>query len=68
MNQSLRDQLKEWKRQHGEKSIERKKKPIKRKAQKKKQEKFTDSDLKFLMGTNRQILSRGKGRAWRNER
>ncbi|WLR54849.1 hypothetical protein LC048_21010 [Mesobacillus subterraneus] len=35
---------------------------------KKKTDKLSESDLKYLMGTSRQTLTRGKGGAWRNGR
>lgn len=35
---------------------------------KKKSDKLSESDLKYLMGTSRQTLTRGKGGAWRNGR
>ncbi|WBL16434.1 hypothetical protein [Sutcliffiella sp. NC1] len=66
MNKSLRDQLKEWKKQHGfERQI--KYKMINVTLSKKKEEKLSDRDLRELMGTNRPTYARGRGGAYRQK-
>ncbi|MFC0271112.1 hypothetical protein ACFFIX_06560 [Metabacillus herbersteinensis] len=58
MNPSLQDQLKQWEQDHIEVKQQQKKKPPT-----KKKDKLSDSDLRYLMGTNRQTLHRGRGGA-----
>lgn len=56
MNRTLKDQLKEWKREYQE---------VTRKPQKRRREHLTESDIKHLMGMNRAVYVRGKGGAIR---
>ena len=65
MQKSFQDQLKQWKKDHMEVKKPKKKKESKRKSPTKKQENLSDRDLAFLMGTNRKILYRGKGGAYK---
>jgi hypothetical protein len=65
MNPSLKEQLKEWEKLHGQKP---KKKPSEKKLAAKKTEKLSKSDLIYLMGMNRPRYSRGRGGAWRSNR
>ncbi|MGM7634181.1 hypothetical protein [Bacillus sp. Hm123] len=60
MNASLKDQLKEWKRQHQEVKQERKKKKRKKQPQKKR-EQLSERDLRYLMGTGRPTYKRHRG-------
>lgn len=60
MNQSLKDQLKIWKKDHAE--MKQRKKPKKRR-----KEVLTESDIKSLMGMNRATYTRGKGGAFRQK-
>lgn len=64
MKQSLKEQLKRWKKDHMEMKEERKRKnkPVQRKT---KVDKLSESDLRYLMGTNMQTLKRGKGGAYK---
>lgn len=63
MNPSLKEQLKEWKRQH---QVKTPKKKRRRKAKNQgKFERLTESDIKSLMGVNRPIYTRKKGGAYR---
>jgi hypothetical protein len=64
MKPTLKDQLKEWKKQHREIKSAKKKKPH-QKPQKRKSEHLSESDIKSLMGMNRRGLHRGKGGAWK---
>lgn len=60
MNPTLKEQLKEWKRQqrlinhHGRKKL-----------QKRRSERLTESEIKDLMGINMPVYRRGKGGALR---
>lgn len=66
MNPSLRDQLKEWTKQHPESTPKKTKKITPRQNPKKvKSERLSDSDIRSLMGMNQRGLRRGKGGAWR---
>lgn len=60
MNQSLRDQLKLWEKQHKDLIKE-----SRRKNNKQKSERLSDSEIKELMGMNRDTYRRGKGGAIR---
>lgn len=63
MNKSLRDQLKEWKKQNVvQGQIKYKKKKVA--TLKKKEEKLSDWDLKELMGTNGPRYVRKRGGAY----
>ncbi|MGY3717050.1 hypothetical protein ACWE42_16170 [Sutcliffiella cohnii] len=66
MNKSLRDQLKDWKKQR---ALEKQSKYKKKNAtpSKKKEEKLSDKDLRELMGTNRPTYARGRGGAYRQK-
>ncbi|WP_195892072.1 hypothetical protein [Bacillus niameyensis] len=57
MNKDLKDQLREWE----------KKQQKNRKPRKSTKERFSESDLKSLMGVNRPIYGRGKGGAIRQK-
>ncbi|MCM3239066.1 hypothetical protein M3589_15185 [Heyndrickxia oleronia] len=60
MNQSLRDQLKSWEKQHKEmirKGRQKNRQP--------KSERLSEDELKDLMGVNKPTYKRGKGGAWR---
>lgn len=61
MNQTLRDQLKQWKNDRT--VIEKEKKDHQKKPKRK--AKSSTRDIMDLMGTNRQTLSRGKGGAYK---
>lgn len=63
MNDSLQDQLKQWKKDHME--LKEQRKQSKKKPPVKKQEKLSESDLRFLMGSSMQTLRRGKGGAYK---
>jgi hypothetical protein len=68
MNPTLRDQLKQWKKDKAAVEKERKRNKKKKKCylkQQKHTEKLSTRDVMDLMGTNRQILTRGKGGAYR---
>lgn len=56
MNRTLKEQLKDWKRN---------KKEYRSKPQKRRAEVLTESDIKGLMGVNRPTYTRGKGGAYR---
>lgn len=56
MNPSLKEQLLQLKTHQQQ---QQKKQPAR------KPEKLSDSDLRYLMGVNMQILKRGKGGAWK---
>ncbi|MBP1917200.1 hypothetical protein J2Z23_004185 [Lederbergia galactosidilyticus] len=60
MNRSLKDQLKVWKKDHMAVKKEKAKK-------KRKEERFSNSELKSLMGMDRPIYGRGKGGAIRQK-
>ncbi|GIN39031.1 hypothetical protein [Heyndrickxia oleronia] len=63
MNQSLRDQMKQWEKQHKE--------MIRKGRQKNRQlksERLSEDELKDLMGVNKPTYKRGKGGAWRGGR
>ncbi|MBU5214937.1 hypothetical protein [Heyndrickxia oleronia] len=62
MNQSLKDQLKQWEKQHKDLIREGRQKNSKRKSGK-----LSDSEIKDLMGVNRDIYRRGKGGAIRRK-
>lgn len=64
MSDSLRDQLKQWEKKNMQ-GQKRKRKPVKSKPVKKPKEKFSEKDLRELMGSNRKVLYRGKGGALR---
>ncbi|MDH5160358.1 hypothetical protein [Heyndrickxia oleronia] len=63
MNQLLRDQLKQWEKQHKELIKEGRKKISKRNS-----ERLSESEVKDLMGVNMPTYKRGKGGAWRVSR
>ncbi|MFH5779077.1 hypothetical protein [Heyndrickxia oleronia] len=63
MNQSLKDQLKQWEKQHKELIREGRQKNSKRKS-----ERLSEDEIKDLMGINMPTYKRGKGGAWRNVR
>ena len=63
MNQSLKDQLKQWEKQHKELIREGRQKNSKRKS-----DRLSESEIKDLMGVNKPTYKRGKGGAWRNVR
>ncbi|MDP1383026.1 hypothetical protein Q8G31_23930 [Priestia megaterium] len=77
MNPTLRDQLNQWKKDKATVEKERKRnskkkncyqKQLKRyQKQEKRTETFSTRDVMDLMGTNRQILTRGKGGAYRQK-
>lgn len=77
MNPTLRDQLKQWKKDEATIKKERKRNSKKKNCYQKqpkryqRQEKGTEilstRDFMDLMGTNRQILTRGKGGAYRQK-
>ncbi len=56
MNRTLKDQLKEWKREYQE---------VTRNPQKRRRERLTERDIKYLMGMNRAVYVRGKGGAYK---
>ncbi|WP_440705921.1 hypothetical protein [Heyndrickxia oleronia] len=62
MNQSLRYQLKQWEIEHKELIREGRQKNSKCKS-----ERLSDSEIKDLMGVNRDIYRRGKGGAIRRK-
>jgi len=64
MNPSLKDQLKEWKKQNREIKAAKKKKP-RQKPLKAESEHLTELDIKSLMGMGQRGLRRGKGGAWK---
>ncbi|MEB6549093.1 hypothetical protein MXL46_08285 [Heyndrickxia sporothermodurans] len=61
MNLSLRDQLKQWEKQH-KKSIGK----VSTKPKKRKSEVLTEDDLRSLMDMDKPVYRRAKGGAWRN--
>ena len=63
MNQSLRDQLKQWEKQHKEMIREGRQKNRKRKP-----ERLSEDEIKDLMGINMPTYKWGKGGAWRISR
>ncbi|MCM3452752.1 hypothetical protein M3685_02165 [Heyndrickxia oleronia] len=63
MNQSLRDQLKQWEKQHKEMIREGRQKNRKRNS-----ERLSEIEINYLMGVNMPTYKRGKGGAWRNVR
>jgi hypothetical protein len=67
MNQSLRDQLKEWKKQMRQQETEKRKKKRSQKPQEPKSEHLSESDIKSLMGMNRARYARGRGGAFRQK-
>ena len=66
MNDSLRSQLKQWKKDHLE---IKKEKNVKKKNEslKKRTEKLSERDILNLMGIGRPTYSRGKGGAYRQK-
>ncbi|APB37965.1 hypothetical protein BIZ35_15175 [Heyndrickxia coagulans] len=68
MRPDLKDQIKEWKREHREVTGFGKKKKRRKKAEKGKSERLTEAEIKDLMGMNKPVYRRGKGGAWRNGR
>jgi hypothetical protein len=68
MNPSLKDQLKQWQKLHGQTKEKPKNKPENKKPAAKKTEKLSKSDLIYLMGMNRPRYSRGRGGAWRSSK
>ena len=56
MNRTLKDQLRDWKQEYQE---------IAEKPQKRRRERLTESDIKYLMGANRAVYVRGKGGAYK---
>ncbi|MBO1515038.1 hypothetical protein [Metabacillus bambusae] len=63
MQKSFQEQLKEWKKDHME--VKEQRKQTKKKPPAKNQEKLSESDLRFLMGSSMQTLRRGKGGAYK---
>jgi hypothetical protein len=61
MNKSLKDQLRQWEKNHKEQIRQGREKHRKRKS-----EVLTTKDIESLMGMNRTTYRRGKGGAWRN--
>ncbi|OAH53097.1 hypothetical protein AWH48_12125 [Domibacillus aminovorans] len=61
MNLSMKEQLKQWKKDHQEVKQERKKE----KPPQKKQEKLSERELRSLMGMDMRTLRRGKGGAYK---
>lgn len=61
MRPDLKDQIKEWKRQHREVTGHGKKKKRRQKDKKGKSEHLTESDIKSLMGINRPRYERHRG-------
>jgi len=61
MKKDLKEQLKEWKRQHREVTGYGQKKKRRKKAQQGKSEQLTEREIKDLMGTNRPIYERHRG-------
>ncbi|MED4866124.1 hypothetical protein ABET15_04285 [Heyndrickxia faecalis] len=61
MRPDLKDQIKEWKREHREVTGFGKKKKRRKKAENGKSEHLTESDIKSLMGMNRPIYERHRG-------
>ncbi|MGD6993985.1 hypothetical protein [Sutcliffiella horikoshii] len=60
MNESLRDQLQQWRKQTADqRQVHQEKKPPR------KREELTDRDIRELMGTGRPRYARGKGGAYR---
>lgn len=62
MNDSLREQLKQWKKDHQEVKQQGQ---IKKGKPPKKEDKLSEGDLVYLMGMNRKILKRGRGGAYK---
>lgn len=70
MNPTLRDQLNQWKKDKVAVEKERKRNSKKKKCyqkHEKRTETLSTHDVMDLMGTNRQILTRGKGGAYRQK-
>mgnify|MGYP001029165433 CR=1 FL=1 len=63
MNQTFRDQLKQWEKQHKEMIREGRQKNRKRNS-----ERLSEIEINYLMGVNMPTYKRGKGGAWRNVR
>lgn len=68
MRPDLKEQLKEWKRQHREVTGYGKKKKRRHKTQKGKSKHLSERDIKTLMGYYEPVYKRGRGGAWRNGR
>lgn len=68
MRPDLKDQIKEWKREHREVTGFGKKKKRRKKAEKRKSEHLSEREIKDLMGYYEPVFRRGKGGAWRNGR
>lgn len=52
MNRTLKDQLKEWKREYQE---------VTRNPQKRRRERLTGSDIKYLMGMDKPVFRKYRG-------
>lgn len=65
MRADLKDQIKEWKRQHREVTGYGQKKKRRKKDQQGKSEHLSESDIKSLMGYYEPVFRRGKGGALR---
>ncbi|MGE6260887.1 hypothetical protein ACQKCU_23925 [Heyndrickxia sporothermodurans] len=63
MRKTLKEQLKQYEKQH--KALIKK---GRRKSQKRKSEALSENEIKDLMGMNMPTYRRGKGGAWRNGR
>ncbi|MBB6446477.1 hypothetical protein [Bacillus benzoevorans] len=63
MNPTMRDQLKDLTKQHPE--LAPKKSKSRQKHTKRKSEVLTESDIRSLMKSDKPILHRGKGGAWK---
>lgn len=61
MRPDLKDQIKEWKREHREVTGFGKKKKRRKKAEKGKSEHFTRREIEDLMGMNRPVYERRRG-------
>lgn len=63
MHKSFHDQLKKWKKENMPE--QKKSHANKKQAPKKNKEKFSKRDLHELMGTNKKVLHRGRGGAYK---
>ncbi|WP_342400428.1 hypothetical protein NST20_13095 [Weizmannia sp. FSL W8-0676] len=61
MRPDLKDQIKEWKREHREVTGFGKKKKRRKKAEKGKLEQLSEREIKDLMGMNRPVYERRRG-------
>ncbi|MEH7236770.1 hypothetical protein [Bacillus sp. JJ1562] len=61
MNQSFRDQLKQWKKKNGMRHMDPQIWESPKESPPKKIDKLSESDLRYLMGTGRPTYRRNKG-------